>query len=50
MIYRDGKSGPSYIKRFNVSGVTRDKAYDLTNETAGSQVVYFRVIQMVKQK
>ncbi|MBP4143036.1 DNA gyrase/topoisomerase IV subunit A [Flavobacterium sp. P4023] len=41
MIYRDGKSGPSYIKRFNVSGVTRDKAYDLTNETAGSQVVYF---------
>jgi topoisomerase-4 subunit A len=29
-----------YIKRFNVSGVTRDKAYDLT-ETAGSQVVYF---------
>jgi topoisomerase-4 subunit A len=41
MIYRDGKSGPSYIKRFNVSGVTRDKPYDLTNETAGSQVVYF---------
>jgi len=41
MIYRDGKSGPSYIKRFNVSGVTRDKAYDLTNEAAGSQVVYF---------
>ncbi|MCV9930672.1 DNA gyrase/topoisomerase IV subunit A [Flavobacterium sp. LS1R47] len=41
MMYRDGKSGPSYIKRFNVSGVTRDKAYDLTNETAGSQVVYF---------
>nr|WP_315240274.1 DNA gyrase/topoisomerase IV subunit A [uncultured Flavobacterium sp.] len=41
MIYRDGKSGPSYIKRFNVSGVTRDKAYDLTNGTKGSQVVYF---------
>ncbi|MDD2821370.1 MAG: DNA gyrase/topoisomerase IV subunit A [Flavobacterium sp.] len=41
MIYRDGKSGPSYIKRFNVSGVTRDKAYDLTNETVGSQVLYF---------
>lgn len=41
MIYRDGKSGPSYIKRFNVSGVTRDKLYDLTNETAGSQVLYF---------
>jgi topoisomerase-4 subunit A len=41
MIYRDGKSGPAYIKRFNVSGVTRDKGYDLTNETKGSQVLYF---------
>lgn len=41
MIYRDGKSGPSYIKRFNVSGVTRDKEYDLTQEKAGSQVLYF---------
>jgi topoisomerase-4 subunit A len=41
MIYRDGKSGPSYIKRFNVSGVTRDKPYDLTNENSGSQVLYF---------
>ncbi len=43
MIYRDGKSGPSYIKRFNVSGVTRDKLYDLTNGTAGSQTLYFTV-------
>ncbi len=41
MIYRDGKSGPSYIKRFNVSGITRDKFYDLTQEKAGSQVLYF---------
>ncbi len=41
MIYRDGKSGPSFIKRFNVSGVTRDKLYDLTNATKGSQVLYF---------
>jgi topoisomerase IV subunit A len=41
MIYRDGKNGPSYIKRFNVSGVTRDKLYDLTNENKGSQVLYF---------
>ncbi|MGV3459441.1 MAG: DNA gyrase/topoisomerase IV subunit A [Flavobacterium sp.] len=41
MIYRDGKSGPSYVKRFNVSGVTRDKAYDLTQEKPGSQVLYF---------
>ncbi|MEL1242132.1 DNA gyrase/topoisomerase IV subunit A [Flavobacterium flavipallidum] len=41
MVYRDGKSGPSYIKRFNVSGVTRDKLYDLTNGTKGSMVLYF---------
>ncbi|MBF0693579.1 MAG: DNA gyrase/topoisomerase IV subunit A [Flavobacterium sp.] len=41
MVYRDGKSGPSYIKRFNVSGVTRDKNYDLTNGTKGSQILYF---------
>ncbi len=41
LIYRDGKSGPAYIKRFNVSGVTRDKLYDLTNSNAGSQVLYF---------
>ena len=41
MIYRDGKSGPSYVKRFNVSGVTRDKEYDLTQEKPGSQVLYF---------
>lgn len=40
MVYRDGKSGPSYIKRFNVSGVTRDKPYDLTNGTKGSQILY----------
>jgi topoisomerase IV subunit A len=41
MIYRDGKNGPSYMKRFNVSGITRDKLYDLTNENKGSQVLYF---------
>lgn len=41
MIYRDGKSGPSYVKRFNVSGITRDKLYDLTQEKPGSQVLYF---------
>lgn len=41
MIYRDGKSGPAYIKRFNVSGVTRDKLYDLTNENKASQILYF---------
>lgn len=41
MIYRDGKSGASFVKRFNVSGVTRDKEYDLTQEKPGSQVLYF---------
>lgn len=41
MIYRDGKNGASFVKRFNVSGVTRDKEYDLTQEKAGSQVLYF---------
>lgn len=41
LIYRDGKNGASFIKRFNVSGVTRDKEYDLTQGKPGSQVLYF---------
>ena len=41
MMYRDGKNGATFIKRFNVSGVTRDKFYDLTQEKAGSQTLYF---------
>lgn len=41
MIYRDGKSGPSYVKRFNVSSVTRDRVYNLISENKGSQVLYF---------
>ncbi len=41
MIYRDGKNGPSYIKRFPVTGITRDKPYDLTNGSSGSTVSYF---------
>lgn len=41
MIYRDGHKGMSYIKRFNVGGVTRDKNYNLTRGTAGSEVLYF---------
>ncbi len=41
MIYRDGKNGASFIKRFNVSGITRDKEYDLTQENSGSQILYF---------
>ncbi len=41
MIYLDGIRGPSYVKRFAVTGVTRDKEYDLTNGTKGSKVWYF---------
>jgi topoisomerase-4 subunit A len=41
MIYRDGKKGTSYIKRFSVTGVTRDKDYDLTRGTEGSKILYF---------
>ena len=42
-VYRDGKTGPYYIKRFAVNGITRDKEYDITQGTAGSKVVYFTV-------
>jgi topoisomerase-4 subunit A len=41
MVYRDGKTGNTFIKRFNVSGVTREKIYDLTQEKPGTQVLYF---------
>lgn len=41
LIYRDGKSGTSYIKRFNVPSITRDRVYDLTQGKAGSQILYF---------
>jgi topoisomerase-4 subunit A len=41
MIYRDGESGISYIKRFSVLGVTREKDYDLTKGGKGSKVLYF---------
>ena len=41
MIYKDGQSGVSYIKRFSVVGVTRDKEYDLTKGSKGSKVLYF---------
>ncbi|GHT03509.1 DNA topoisomerase IV subunit A [Bacteroidia bacterium] len=40
-IYRDGKIGNCYIKRFSVTGITRDKDYDLTQGTDGSKVLYF---------
>ncbi|MCC5917403.1 MAG: DNA gyrase/topoisomerase IV subunit A [Cryomorphaceae bacterium] len=42
-IYSDGPNGPTYMKRFFVDGVTRDREYDLTNGTKGSKVLYFSV-------
>ena len=41
MIYRDGKGGPSYVKRFAVTSITRDREYDLTNGSKGSALWYF---------
>jgi topoisomerase-4 subunit A len=41
MIYLDGKSGKAYAKRFNVTAITRDKEYDLTQGSKGSKVLYF---------
>ncbi len=43
MIYADGKGGVSYAKRFNVTGVTRDKEYDLTRGDEKSRVQYLSV-------
>ena len=40
-IYRDGKKGVYYMKRFAVTGVAREKEYDLTQGKAGSRVMYF---------
>lgn len=41
VVYRDGKKGIYYMKRFNVTGISRDKEYDLTMGTPGSKVIYF---------
>ena len=41
MIYKDGKKGNSFIKRFAVKGITRDKVYEMTQGTPGSTVLYF---------
>ncbi|MGE5448723.1 MAG: DNA gyrase/topoisomerase IV subunit A [Bacteroidales bacterium] len=41
VVYRDGKNGFVYMKRMAVTGVTRDKEYDLTQGTPGSRVMYF---------
>ncbi len=41
MVYKDGKGGPSYVKRFAVTSITRDKLYDLGTGKAGTDVLYF---------
>lgn len=41
VVYRDGKNGPHYMKRFNVTSVTHDREYDLTGGQPGSRVSYF---------
>ena len=41
LIYRDGSGGSTYIKRFNVTSMTRDREYDLANGKKGSTVLYF---------
>ena len=40
-VYRDGKNGNYYVKRFNVTSMTRDREYDLTKGTPASRVLYF---------
>ncbi len=41
MVYKDGRGGPSYIKRFNVTSITRDKLYPLGTGKASTDVLYF---------
>ncbi|MDR1938724.1 MAG: DNA gyrase/topoisomerase IV subunit A [Tannerellaceae bacterium] len=43
VIYRDGKMGCNFIKRFNITGISRDRDYVLTKGTEGSRVMYFSV-------
>lgn len=41
VIYQDGKGGPYYMKRFNITGITRDRDYNITQGTKGSKIVWF---------
>lgn len=43
VVYRDGKAGFHYIKRFNITSITRDREYDVTQGNPGSRIVYFTV-------
>ena len=50
MIYREGKEGPYYMKRFSVTGVTRNTDYKLASDKKVQKCCIFLPIQMVKQK
>jgi topoisomerase-4 subunit A len=41
IVYQDGKDGPMYVKRCAITGLTRDKEYNLTRGTTGSKIIYF---------
>jgi topoisomerase-4 subunit A len=41
IVYQDGKDGPLYVKRCAITGLTRDKEYNLTKGTLGSKIIYF---------
>lgn len=41
LVYRDGKQGKAFAKRFRVGGITRDKEYSLTQNTPGTKILYF---------
>lgn len=41
VVYQDGKQGKSYVKRFSVTGIVRDKEYDITKGTPNSKILYF---------
>ena len=43
LIYRDGRQGSTYAKRFKIGGVTRDKEYFLSQGTKGSRILYFAI-------
>lgn len=48
LVYRDGKDGKSYAKRFLLGGYTRDKEYALTRGTPGSRILYLQVLPREK--
>ncbi len=43
MIYRDGRAGPLYAKRFKIGGITRDKEYELTKGSKGTKIMFFAI-------